>query len=120
MPMMPLAWLTLLAQAPQGNPLGGLVAGGCVLVVLFGFLVALVISLMGTRRQPDLVSRDEFIAAAIGKSAEELIEWMGHPDATTKKGNWYYDGRTFDPATRTTDRRVKVAFKAGKVSRVEY
>jgi hypothetical protein len=76
--------------------------------------------------RPAPISRDEFKAKVMGKSAEEVIESVGKPDDTSEvEGKssvktWHYRERTIDPATSSTDAGAEVTLEDGTVTKVTF
>jgi hypothetical protein len=76
--------------------------------------------------KPAPISRDEFKAKVMGKTAEEVTTEIGAPDKTVDVGGrsdaklWYYTARTFDSANKTTDNNVALTFEDGAVTKVEF
>ena len=69
------------------------------------------------------LTRDEFKAKVMGKTAAEVIAAVGKPDDTSEGAirTWKYRDRTTDPVTGKTDALAFVYFgDDGRVSRVGY
>ncbi len=60
------------------------------------------------------VPRNDFIAAVMGKSPDEVVQLYGRPDssaaATTTGTTWFYQRRTYDPNTEKPDRAAALHF----------
>ncbi|MFO0847617.1 MAG: hypothetical protein U0871_03515 [Gemmataceae bacterium] len=69
-------------------------------------------------------SRDEFRAAVLGRSADQVVEAVGRPRSTGsgagEEQTWYYGGSTIDPVTGHPDRFTSVTFRDGRVIGVRF
>ena len=68
-------------------------------------------------RQPQkpVSSDEEFRAAVMGKTQEEVLNLLGRPDRTTEFSDgpyWVYEKRTFDPISQKVDSSVGLSFDA--------
>lgn len=87
-------------------------------------VAAVAVAVVADRRSGSAVyPRDEFRAALIGKTEDEVLSLVGRPASTqdTRGGvYWYYRDRTRDPVTGRVDRRVQVVFRNGVVDAVNF
>jgi hypothetical protein len=111
----------------------GLVLGGVLFVtVIVGGLVFAVVAgpkAGATQRAADAAAarvwtRDEFRAAVMGKTPEEVIAAVGRPTSTSDHPDgspwiWYYDGRVTNPATQQADDGI-LDFEGGRVAGVRW
>jgi hypothetical protein len=109
----------------------GLVLGGVlfVTVVIGGLVFAVVAGPKAGATQRAAVAnrvwtRDEFRAAVMGKTPEEVIAAVGRPSDTSDAPDgspetWYYWGRVTNPATGKADRGM-LDFEGGKVAGVRW
>ena len=107
---LPLWALALLAAVPLA--VGGAGVGG-------------VLWLRAAFKQADakLMTREEFRAAVIDKTPDEVRQAVGVPNETTEFGSatsWVYRWRTKDPVTGKTDPSCGVTFQRGKVISVNF
>jgi hypothetical protein len=70
----------------------------------------------------DVITREEFLDAVMGKSADAVLKAVGPPDDTSGVGTsdtvWIYKNRTRDVATGKTDPAAHVHFGLGGVGHV--
>lgn len=70
------------------------------------------------------MTRDEFRAATLYKTQDEVIKTLGRPYSTSEwsesQQDWTYDKRTYDPITNLIDHFVVVTFKDGRVTYVTF
>jgi hypothetical protein len=109
----------------------GLVLGGVLFVtVIVGGLVFAVVAgpkAGATQRAAAanrVWTRDEFRAAVMGKTPEEVIAAVGRPDGTDDAPDgrplvWYYWDRVMNPATGDTDSGI-LDFEGGRVAGVRW
>jgi hypothetical protein len=65
------------------------------------------------------ISRDDFTAAVLGSSPEQVISKFGRPDTTDGSGHrgrstWRYEWKTIDPISGKVDYSAKVIFVDGR------
>lgn len=73
--------------------------------------------------KPAMMTRDEFKAAVMWKSSDDVIKAVGKPRRTSESGTssyWYYDGVSKDEITGKTDHNVQVIFEDGLVKRINF
>jgi hypothetical protein len=80
----------------------------------------------GITAKPPPISREVFRAKVMGKTAEEVVKELGHPDLTNdpfgqlQSPVWHYWSRSFDPANKKTDSNATLTIEDGKVTGVEF
>jgi hypothetical protein len=67
--------------------------------------------------QDDLMTREEFQQAVLGKTQQQVIQAVGRPDSTMNVGfpAWMYNHRTRDATTGNSDTVAQVLFQGGGV-----
>jgi hypothetical protein len=69
-------------------------------------------------------TRDEFRAAVMGRTPNEVIAAVGRPQSTGDgadgEQSWYYGDATVDPVTGNPDRFTFVVFRGGRVVGVHF
>ena len=71
----------------------------------------------------DIMTRDEFRKAVVGKTQEQVISAVGKPNTTQDDGYsiyWYYGNKSKDPITDIPDTSTQVVFDNGVVSNVNF
>lgn len=70
------------------------------------------------------MTHDEFRAATLGKTQDEVIKALGIPYSTSvwseSQQSWTYEKRTYDPITDLIDHYTHVEFKNGRVTDVTF
>lgn len=81
------------------------------------------------RRDPvKTMTRQEFNAAVIGKTPDEVLQTVGKPDSTSTAyvyEFWYYTDHSpaviiLDPVTGQRETQVQVVFEKGRVTKVNH
>jgi hypothetical protein len=68
-------------------------------------------------------TRAEFRQAVMGKTGEEVKQFLGEPKSSQEFGDqiiWYYEGRTVDPVSGNTDNQAQLVIEDGRVSLVSF
>ena len=71
--------------------------------------------------ESNIMFRDSFAKAVVGKTADQVIQTVGTPDRTSDFGSyshWYYDNKTKDRITGKLDASVSLFFVDGIVDEV--
>lgn len=70
------------------------------------------------------VSRDQFTTMVRGKWSDKAVELTGPPDRTERLTDgtelWYFEGRTFDPASGKNDSVAVIHYSNGACIGVEF
>jgi hypothetical protein len=75
------------------------------------------------KAEQTVYARNDFTPEVMGKTEEEVQQFLGHPDSTSSDSDalyWHYKKRTRDPASKDVDTDVQLVFRQGKVAAVNY
>ncbi len=101
--------------------LAGLMSGG-VLGCVGGYQAAKVRSGEAGPTGKQVYSREEFRAAVMGKTPEQILKLLGRPDQTSEDtgsgSEWVYYDRRRDPLTGKLDELTFITFLNGRVIEV--
>ena len=116
-------------RPPQSQlPLILAVVGG-LLLLLAGCAVVGLIVFTRTKPGPAPViesrktfTREEFKAAVLGKTKDQILTLLGKPDSTSggRSDGWSYNRITVDPISGKTDTRTWVWFNGDTVDRIDF
>lgn len=98
------------------------VAGTAVVSLAVGYVVWVGPSRSASAPAPTL-TRDQFKAAVMGKTPDEVVKKFGRPSRTSEvlgDDVWYFQDIAYDPVANRTDWRTQVVFRNGRVIGVNY